>query len=53
MSYGTVDVIAPKAVILPNVSEQLISGAIFISGAKLYFMDNDGSSARPRLVTST
>ena len=44
--------IAPDAIIVPSQSEQIISGALFISGADLYFFPYNGA-ARPRVVTST
>ena len=51
MATGTADVIAPRAIIIPRAADQLVSGAIYISGATLYFMGYDGS-ARPKTVTS-
>jgi len=51
MSSGTTDVIAPRALIIPNGTgaEQLVSGAMYISGARLYFFPYDGT-ARPYLL---
>lgn len=44
--------ISPSAIIVPSQSEQLISGALYISGADMYFFPYDGTD-RPRKVTST
>jgi len=54
MATGTVDVIAPRALIIPETknSDQEVSGAIFISGQELYFFPY-GESAALRKVTST
>ena len=51
-SYNYGDVIAPKELILPSISsaalQPIISGALFMSGAKLYFV----TGGVPVLITS-
>ena len=50
MAIGNTEPIAPIAIIVPTAGEQLISGALFISGAYLYFFPTDGG-ARPHRIT--
>ena len=52
MPIGNTEPIAPRAIVIPNAIEQNISGAMFISGAELYFFPYDGS-AKLKLVSST
>jgi len=53
MGQGDAGVLAPQALILPRKenADQMISGAIWISGALIYFMPYDGSDT-PQKVTS-
>lgn len=53
MAQGDAGNLAPQGLILPRFEneDQMVSGAIWISGALIYFMPYDGSDT-PQKVTS-